>query len=147
MFPIPLDTTSLLTGAGVALAIISTVLTFMLRWQKQKASETAKVLSNVKELVGALTDDKGQPTISCGADKRTTERHEQHFQDISEKQAEHSLMHRKQFSALRKLDKGQREIVDYLTSSDIVSDRPPKLPEPVADSIELEKITNRPSSY
>ena len=145
MIPIALDSSVLFTGAGVALVFIGTVLTFLLRWQRQKKGETSEILASVKELVGALTNGKGKASISCGADPETVKRHEQHFVAITGSLADHSKLHQKQLTSINRLDQGQKEILDHITSEGKGNTQPAK--QKISQSaVAVSKVIEIPST-
>jgi hypothetical protein len=124
------DPSVLYTGGGVAVVIIGVVLTFVLRWQQQRKGETAEILTHVKDLVGALTNGKGKPSLSCGADSETVKRHEKHLTAITETLAEHGQLHKEELSSINQLRYGQKEILDFITSNS----KPPEKGPPQRDS-------------
>ena len=120
------DPSVLYTGGGVAVVIIGIVLAFVLRWQRQKKGETAEILTHVKDLVGALTNGKGKPVITCGAEPETVKRHEEHLAAITETLVEHGELHKQELSSIQQLESGQKDILDHLTSNSQRVKEPPE---------------------
>ena len=83
-------------------------------------SELAPIVS---KLVDALTNDKGEPVSSCQSIQvvECTER----FDSIEGHLDQHGRMHRKQFSALHKVDVGLRDVMEFLTNGTDPPERPP----------------------
>jgi hypothetical protein len=140
MLPESIDPALLYTAVGATVLLLGTILTFLTIWQRQSKNNTSQLLNNVQGLVGALTDGKGKPSVSCGADPITIKRHEGHFASIKRSLDKHGELLQDQVEYIERLDKGQKEILDHITS---ISDHPPPQP-PLPDEREKKE---RVSTY